>query len=104
MTDHNVFHAEFFQHFRADLARESALIRPCHVLRAELYLAALYGLAYRREVGEGNADDHFGLCFRHEGLEFFYQLDRFRRGLVHFPVAGNDGFSHDVIYLLSFCR
>ncbi|MPM71402.1 hypothetical protein SDC9_118367 [bioreactor metagenome] len=65
-----------------------------HVLRADLDLAAANGLHGGGDIHGGYADHDLRGRVLHQCLQFRDQLRRFLRGLIHLPVAGNDGFTH----------
>ena len=104
MTDDDVFHAVLQQHCRGDLARIRAFFRKVYVFRAELDIRAFQSFADGGNVDGGNAYDHVAVGFRDKGRDGFYQSDAFGSGVVHFPVACNNRFTHSFVFLFSFIR
>ena len=66
-----------------------------YVLRAQVNVAPLDRFGHGGDVGEGNADDDVAIRILDERFESIDEFRALRRGVVHFPVACNDGFSHN---------
>ena len=93
MAGDDVLHAKIHQHVGADLAGEGAALLKVNVLSAHMDVGAL-ALGHRRhQVGEGGADDHLTPGVLHGGDQLVDEGIGLGGGLVHFPVAGDDGFA-----------
>ena len=65
-----------------------------HVFGAEGDIGALERFAHRGNVDRGHAYDDVAARFFDEGRDRVDEGDAFGSGVVHFPVACNNGFSH----------
>jgi hypothetical protein len=97
VADDDEVDTDLLQHVGADLAGEGTLVFPVHVLRSELDIAALddFGDRGQREVGRRDGNDHLSDVAR-GGHHCGRQLDGFGNRLVHFPVAGDNDFTHGI--------
>ena len=80
------------QHGRRDFTGEGARLLPMDVLRGELDVRALDGPCHAIERGEGRRhSDVDPADALNLGLERLNERDRLGDGLIHLPVAGNEG-------------
>ena len=95
VTDDDVFSAGFHEHFAAHFAGIGAGSFPIHILGADFDVRAFQNVGHGFDRGEDGANDYFDVL---NASDFFFDLagkgNGFGNGLVHFPVAGNNGCSH----------
>lgn len=81
------------QHIRGYLARERAGFFKMHVFCAHTDVGAGAFFHGRAEAGERRADDNVAARSLYGGNERVDERRGLGGGLIHFPVAGNDGFA-----------
>ena len=94
MADNDVFHAVFFEHGGGNFTRIGAFFRKVYVFRAELDIRSFKSFAYSGNVDRGDAYDDVAVRLFDERRDCLHESDALGRGIVHFPVACNDRFSH----------
>ena len=94
VADDDILHADLLEHFRRDLAGESAVGLVVAGLSADGHPALLEEAHSSLKVHRGHAQHHLApLGLADEGLELLGKGPGFGEGLVHLPVAGNNGFA-----------
>ena len=95
MPDDDVLNADVFEHVVRDLAGESALVFPVHVLGPESKLSSAQYPANPIKGRKRRADNDIGSArFAETLFEVLREAFGLRGCLVHFPVAGNEFGSH----------
>ena len=103
VTDDNIAHAEIGEHIGRNFTGIGAALFKVNVLRAHGNAAVLESANGGTQVGGGHAhDDVAPLGLGKNGLELFGKGLGLAGGLVHFPVACNDGFTVSAIHGGSF--
>ena len=93
VADHHILHAQVGEHVGRDLAGEGTGLFKVDVLGTHMDVGAT-ALGHRHaQVGEGHADDHFTVGTLHSGNQGIDQVTGLGGGHVHFPVAGDNGFT-----------
>ncbi len=98
VSDNDPLRTGISNHLRGYLAGKGALFLFVAILRAHLDIAAARGLHGRVQRGEGGT--HYDINFvdtRDKRLQRLDGLHGFADHFVHFPVAGNNWFSHSPI-------
>ena len=90
VSEHAVVHADLVQHFRRDLARESAALFPMHVLRPNMDVRSLHRIGNSRQRRGRRANHNIHLRILHQRSQILHQLRPCRNRIVHFPVARNN--------------
>ncbi len=93
VADDDVLDAHFLQHGSGNFAGESAVGRPVAVFSADFDVGAGSLFESDLKVDIGDTDDDVAVCVCNEGLELSDERLGLGRSLVHFPVAGDDGFA-----------
>ena len=93
VADNDVLNAEVGQHVSADLAGEGTGLLKVDILGADVDVGALGHLDSGDKVGKGNADDDLTAGVLDSGDQLVDEGLSLGSGLVHFPVAGDDGFT-----------
>ena len=99
VTENNVLHADLLEHTGGDLAGESTACSPVAVLGADFYVGACGRFDSSGKVNIGNTRDDFAVSVRNKRLDLVEQRGGFLGSLVHFPVAGDNGFSFCFIHI-----
>ena len=103
VADDDIAHAEVGEHVGGNLAGVGAALFKVDVLRADGDAAVLERAHGGRKVDRGRAhDDVAPFGFGKDGLELFGKGLGLAGGLVHFPVACDDGFTVSAIHIGSF--
>ena len=98
MADDDVLDAQIHQHISADLAGECAGLLEMDVLGTDMDVGTL-GLCHSSDqVGIGSADDDLTGCVLDGGDELVHQNSSLGGGLVHLPVASNNGLALCLIH------
>jgi len=91
VSEDYVANAQFAQHERADLAGERSVVRRMHVLRAETESRISEQRVHGSERGKGRCDDGLDVVRQAFLEQLADQLPRLCDGLVHLPVAHDQG-------------
>ena len=100
MTEDDVADTHRAQHICRDLTGERTGLLPVAVLCGNADVGARSRLEGGGQIHKGNAHDHVAGRIRDERLDRVDQFGGFRRRLVHFPVAGNNVFTHAWLLLI----
>ncbi len=68
------------------------------VFCADGNVGAFDGFQSGVQIHEGNTGDHIAVCIFYQRLDGLEQLFGFSGGLIHFPVAGDNGFSKSFVH------
>ena len=94
MADDDILHAHFLEHGGGHLAGEGAAVVKVDILRADGHPGVLEQTDGAGDVDEGNAQYHIApLVLAQQGLELLGEGTGLGQGLVHLPVAGDDGLT-----------
>ena len=93
MADHDVLNAQVGQHIGGNFAGEGAGLLKVDILGTDMDVGALGHLDSGDQVGEGNADNDLAAGVLDSGDQLADEGLGLGSGLVHFPVASNDGFA-----------
>ena len=99
VTDDDVLYAQVLQHIGGDFAGVRAVLLIKHILCAHGYAGILEALDGGGDIYGGHAHHNvapFGLG--QQGLQFLGKLLRLAGGLVHLPVAGDNGLAISAIH------
>src|SRR5690348_13610464 len=95
MPDDDVSAARIPKHRCGNVAGVGALFIPMAVLRRHGDIAAFQNVSHGAQSCEWRRHHHFAMVYLSEPrAEIIHKLHRFTNGFVHFPIAGNYGFSH----------
>jgi len=98
VADNDILNAEVGQHIGADLTGEGAGLLEVDVLGTDMDVGTL-GLCHSSDqVGIGSADDDLAACVLHGGHQLVHQNSSLGGGLVHLPVASNNGLALCLIH------
>ena len=99
VADDDVLHAQILQHVGGDLAGVGAGLLKEHVLCAHGHPCVLEGLDGGGNIHGGDTHHHVApLGLGQQGLQLLGELLGFAGGLVHFPVAGDNGLTVSAIH------
>ena len=98
MAHDDILHAQIHQHVGADLAGECARLFKVDVLSTHMDVGALGLFHSGDQVGVGGADDDLAACVLHGGHQLVHQNSSLGGGLVHLPVASNNGLALCLIH------
>ena len=99
VTDDNIFYAQILQHIRRHLAGVGAALFIENILCAHGHPQILEGLHGGGNIHGGYAHHHVApLSARQQALEFFGKPLGLGGGLIHLPVAGDDGLTISAIH------
>ena len=93
VADDHIGHAHGLQHGSGHLSSESTFLCPMAVLSAHLNIGAFGGVQGSLQIHKGCTDDYIAIRVCHQGFHLLQQSSGLCGGVVHFPVAGNDGLT-----------
>ncbi len=100
MADDHILATDRAQHGAGYLSGIGSFIFPEQVLGADRDVGGADKVAEVFDQGEGGADhDRFVMDVGHQRDELFGEVGSLGQGLIHFPVAGDDRFSHNLFII-----
>ena len=103
VTDDDVLRPGVTDHLRGDLTGVSAVILVVAGLGADGDMAVLEQTHGVGDIGRGDAEHNAApLALGHDGLQLFRKSFGLGNGVVHLPVAGNDGFTISSVHRETF--